>query len=126
VIVLGGVVVVSAIAALLLRHGPASYAYVFKGGDLTEVVNIAAAIDSYSIFVGSDGLNENDSFSEGFNVLEVERGRIRVSKADCPDGICIRQGWRSGGLMPIVCLPNRMVVTFEGGDAGDNIDAEVG
>ena len=44
-------------------------------------------------------------------------GGIRVSFADCPDQICVDQGWLSGGRIPIVCLPHRLVIELvEGGD----------
>ena len=46
----------------------------------------------------------------GVNVLEMEQGRIRVVEADCPDQICVRQGWAEDGL------PNRVVIEL--GPAG--------
>ncbi len=52
----------------------------------------------------------------GVNVLEMEQGRIRVVEADCPDQICVRQGWAEDGLLPVVCLPNRVVIEL--GPAG--------
>jgi len=99
----------------MLRQVPMSYARIYKDGALTETVNLSVATDPYTIDIHG---------SSGFNILEVEHGRIRVSKADCPDGICIRQGWVSGGLVPIVCFPNRLVITFEGNEA--DVDAVVG
>ena len=60
------------------------------------------------------------------NVIAVEQGRIRMLSADCPDGSCVRQGWISGGIFPIVCLPNRVVITLEHGDNRSNVDAVVG
>jgi len=110
--VLGGVVIASAVAALLVWRVPVSYARIYKDGILTEAVNLAAVAEGYTIVV------------EG-NAIEVEPGRIRVSDADCPDVLCVRQGWARGGLVPIVCLPNRLVIVFDGGGDGD-VDAVVG
>ena len=119
-LVLGGIVVVSVIAALLLGQAPMSHAsagsaFIYQNSLLTESVNLVSVKEPYTI----DILGNN-----GFNKLEVENGRIRVLEADCPDGICKRQGWVSGGLIPIVCLPHRLVITFEGGISG--VDAVVG
>jgi len=119
-LVLGGIMAVSVIAALLLGQAPMSHAFagsanIYKDGVLTESVNLASVKESYTIDILGNS---------GFNMLEVELGRIRVLEADCPDGICKRQGWVSGGLIPIVCLPHRLVITFEGGTAG--VDAIVG
>jgi hypothetical protein len=59
------------------------------------------------------------------NIIDVEQGRIRISEANCPNEACVRQGWKNGGIIPIVCLPHRLVITFEGGDE-TNIDAIIG
>jgi len=115
--------VASVVVALLLGQVPQSFARIYKDSKLTETVNLAEITGSFTITVeGSvDARGEND-----FNVIEAERGRIRMLKADCPDGICKRQGWISGGVMPIVCLPNRVVITLEGGESDADVDAVVG
>jgi len=69
-------------------------------------------------------LNQNAVFQAPHNTVEVEAGRVRVSQADCPDQICVRQGWISDGTVPIVCLPNQLIVQIEGG--GKRLDAQTG
>jgi len=113
--VLVGVVMASAVVALLLGRVTVSYARIYKAGELTEVVNLSVVTEPYSIVLHDD---------LGLNVVEVEPGRVSISKSDCPDGICVRQGWISGGLVPIVCLPNRVIITLDGGDS--DVDAIVG
>ena len=46
----------------------------------------------------------------GTNVCEIRDGQVRMTKADCPDQLCIKQGafGANGGM--IVCLPNRIVI----------------
>jgi len=56
------------------------------------------------------------------NVVEVAGGRVRVADADCPDRLCVRQGWISRDGESIVCLPHKLIVTVRGGEAG--LDAE--
>ena len=121
IIVLGAIVIACAVAVMLLMQVPASYARIYKDGVVTETVNLAAVTNSYAFIVYG---NAEIGGSDGFNILEVEHGRIRVSKADCADGDCIRMGWVSGGAIPIICLPNRLVVAFERGDS--DVDAIVG
>ena len=56
---------------------------------------------------------------QGFlNVVEVSGGRVRVREADCPDRLCVRQGWISYDGESIVCLPHKLIVTVRG-TAGD-------
>ena len=47
----------------------------------------------------------------GVNVLRVADGKISVVSADCPSQDCVRHTPSNSGA-PIVCLPNRLVVTF--------------
>lgn len=58
----------------------------------------------------------------GFNVIVVAGGSVRVSEADCPDQICVRQGEIFGSGESIVCLPHRLVIRLEGTD-DEGLDA---
>ena len=48
------------------------------------------------------------------NTIAVEPGRICVRDATCRDQVCVSQGWISSGILPIVCLPNALVIQVEG------------
>ena len=37
-------------------------------------------------------------------------------EADCPDQVCVRQGWVQDRTVPIVCLPHRLVIEIVGGE----------
>ena len=116
-ILLGVIVILSAIAAFQLGQTSASLAFIHKNGELTDTVNIAAVTAPFTKTIESGG---------NVNVIAIEHGRIRMLSANCPDGTCVRQGWISGGVFPIVCLPNRVVITLEGDDNGSGVDAVVG
>ena len=60
----------------------------------------------------------------GSNTITVRDGRICVSHATCPDQVCVKQGWVSTDAIPIVCLPNGLVIQIKGGDR--DIDAQTG
>ena len=49
----------------------------------------------------------------GSNTILVQPGRICVSEADCPDRICVYQGWLTDDPIPIVCLPHRLVIALK-------------
>jgi hypothetical protein len=55
------------------------------------------------------------------NTVEIKDHMIRVSEADCPDKTCVKSGWLSSSAMPIVCLPNRLVIEFS--DEESEVDA---
>ena len=50
---------------------------------------------------------------DGYNVVTVKDGKIAVTDASCPDHYCMARGFCTGGT-PIVCLPNRLVISFAG------------
>ncbi len=56
----------------------------------------------------------------GKNVVTVKDGKVAVTEASCPDGICMGRGWCSGGVQ-IVCLPNRLVLEFTGEQTVDGV-----
>ena len=51
-------------------------------------------------------------YGNSSNTIEIEDGRIRVKEAQCPDKTCVHTGWLSSSAMPIVCLPNHLVISF--------------
>ena len=59
----------------------------------------------------------------GINRIAVEQGRIRVVEADCPDQICVQQGWASDSRLPIVCLPNKVVIQLR--DLEDKTEIQI-
>ena len=57
----------------------------------------------------------------GETIITVTNGEVFVSRADCPDQICVQHGplQKNGG--PIICLPNRL--TIEWAENASQIDA---
>jgi hypothetical protein len=55
-------------------------------------------------------------YGNSSNTIEIKDGRIRVHSAECPDKTCVNTGWLSSASMPIVCLPNHLVIEFSDSD----------
>lgn len=111
-----GAVAASA-AWLLFRDGgtPSPTARISRDGVLLEEINLDQ-VDAPQSFVLED--------ESGSNTVTVEKGRIRISAADCPDQICVKQGWISGGTAPIVCLPHKLMIEIVNG--GGDLDGAAG
>lgn len=104
-------------AFVLLRpEKEGTVARITLDGELIQEIDLSAVTQSYTFTVDGPG-----GFS---NTLQVEPGRIRVVEAGCPDQVCVNQGYISDGTVPIVCLPNKLVVEITGG--GDGLDAAAG
>ena len=119
-IVLAALVVVAAASAAFLLFGRGEtqrpVARITVNGTLVNEV----ALDSDSLpqtftYEGPGGFS---------NTIVAEPGRIRVEAAGCPDQVCVNQGWISDGTVPIVCLPNKLIIEITGG--GDGLDAATG
>ena len=73
------------------------FACIFEDGKLVHKIDLTQVTRSYSIEL------------EG-NIVFVEKGKISIIEADCPDKLCIKQGAIENGARPIVCLPNNVVI----------------
>lgn len=46
------------------------------------------------------------------NTITIENSEIFISSAECPDKTCVNMGKLKSENMPIVCLPNRLIIRF--------------
>lgn len=113
------VVIVLASAAFLLLHGAsgARIAHITIDGEQIREIDLRQVWLPYTFTVEGPG-----GFS---NTIRVEHGRICVESAGCPDQICVKQGYISDDLIPIVCLPNRLMIEITG-EGGTGLDAAAG
>ncbi|MBO5371337.1 MAG: NusG domain II-containing protein [Lachnospiraceae bacterium] len=51
------------------------------------------------------------------NILKIQDGTADVTKASCPDHLCVHQKSISRENETIVCLPNQVVIEIEGAKA---------
>ena len=79
---------------------------IYLDGKLIESIDLNAVDAPYDFTVESE---------YGSNTVHVEYGGISVTAADCPDKVCVRQGVVRDSLLPIVCLPHRLVIRLEDG-----------
>lgn len=80
-----------------------------------------AEITSHGKLIKTVSLDIDQQFTvDGHNTVTVKDGKIAVTWADCPDGYCVSRGFRSSGG-DIVCLPNRLVISFVGEQEIDGI-----
>ncbi|MDR0223393.1 MAG: NusG domain II-containing protein [Oscillospiraceae bacterium] len=106
--VVGAAAVIAAVAAVSLIAwvwiGGVEFdepvARIYKNGEPVYTVYLSRITAPYEINV------------EDANVIEVRKGEIGVTRADCPDKLCVKTGFVSGAV-PVVCLPNRLEIRIE-------------
>ncbi len=89
---------------------------IYQYGELVEEVRLDQVTEPYTIpLSGEDGAE---------NLVEVAPGRVRMQSANCPDQVCVNQGWISDASVPVVCLPHQVVLEITGGES--HADAAAG
>ncbi len=119
-IVLIAVLLCVCLAASILVLGgktQSTTAHLYQGGALVRTIDLSQVNEPFSFTVEGPA---------GSNTVQVESGRIRVSHADCPDQVCVHQGWISNSVAPIVCLPNQLVIQIGGSPSETEIDGVSG
>lgn len=83
-------------------HDTLLYAEIYQQGKLLQTIPLSTVTESYSFSVEDDDGNEN--------IIAVRPGSIGITSATCPDKLCVHQGFIENSLLPITCLPNRLVI----------------
>lgn len=102
----GWVILFVAIALLLLgiillRSNSSSLVGIWQDGELLYTIDPWSVTEPYEILL---------FYEAGHSVVQVDRGTVRISYADCPTKECVKQGVLMAGGGTIVCLPNRIVI----------------
>lgn len=104
---IGAILFLLAFASLLyilLPHNQADgyIADIYQDGKLLTSIPLSDVENTYTFTVtGASGCQ---------NQVEVRPGSIGILSADCPDKLCVHQGFISDSRIPITCLPNRLVI----------------
>lgn len=108
IVLFSAVLIVAAAAVFFIssRRPGGAVANVYQNGVKIRSIELSDVTEAYTFVV--EGSVEN--------TVAVEHGRICVLSATCPDQICVKQGWLYGGAVPIVCLPNSLVIEIETAD----------
>ena len=95
-------VCISSLFILLPRKAGTSYtAELYLHGTLVDSIDLNAVTEIRTIELSADGHT---------NVVEIRPGSIGIISADCPDQICVHQGFISDSALPITCLPHDVII----------------
>lgn len=77
-----------------------------QDGKIIKTIDLSKVSKAEEIRVSSE--------SDHYNIIKVEKGRIRFIDADCPDKICIKAGWLKKPGDSAACLPHKIIITIQG------------
>ena len=105
IFILCAVAVISAVFCVLIlrssKQGEQPVAEIYINGKLADSIPLNSVKETYRFTV------DNES---GSNMVEVRPGAIGIVSADCPDKICVKQGFITDSHLPVTCLPHRLVI----------------
>lgn len=99
------------LGCFLIAGNSGTTAVIYQDGQELQRVDLSAVETPYTITVHGENGEEN--------VILIEPGAISMQTASCPDQLCVQRGDVSGGGLPIVCLPNHVVIEITGAVESD-------
>ena len=51
--------------------------------------------------------------SAGEYIVEFQDGKVRMLLSHCPDKICMNEGWTETPSRPVICLPQKIIISVE-------------
>lgn len=81
------------------------YAVIYVKGELYKKVILTENMKKESFDIKTD---------LGENIVEVEKGGVRIIDSDCPDKICVKDGFKDKPGDVLVCLPHKVVIEIKG------------
>ena len=82
------------------------------------VVKVSAGEKKYEYSIDNDGVYRVDGIL-GQTVFEIKDGKIHIVESPCKNKTCINQGYH----LPLVCLPNDVIISVEDSGAKGEYDA---
>jgi hypothetical protein len=81
---------------------------------VSKVTNGTVLIQYENKIIGRYPLDANKKIvfngALGKMEIEIKNGRVRMIESKCPLHLCVKQGWISSPSVPIVCVPNKIIV----------------
>lgn len=99
---------VGASAYIYTHKSEGSSAYIYQDGTLIQTIDLSKVKAPYTFDV-------TNSAGET-NTIEVRPGEIGIIKASCPDKVCVHMGFIKNDMLPITCLPNKLVIKIQSGE----------
>jgi len=95
-------VICSVLSVILWTWQPTGQtAAIYSDGQLFCYIDLNSPNDWHDVTV---------TYGNGENTIHMDADGVSVSAASCPDQLCVKQGTLCN--IPIVCLPNRLVIKW--------------
>ena len=106
------------LAALVLAVAASGAWILFRDGSVSSprvVIEVDGEVYCEYDMDEVDGIVPVSTPNGGENRVYVQDDLVFMDSANCPDKLCVKQGVIRDSSVPIVCLPNKVIVRIEGG-----------
>lgn len=109
------VIIVALIAVSLLSSGIILYSSA-QNKYQSKYIEISAKGDLYKRIDFNSSTEETIDLKTdlGENIIKISNGKVQILDADCPDKVCVKDGYISKPGQSLVCLPHKVVIEIKG------------
>ena len=119
-------IIVSAVWIMLVKNDKGETVTIVSGGQTIWTGDLSSINGEVILTVINDPSNDKSPYVvEGispqgshYNVVKITREGACIIDSDCATHICMHEGITNSPAKPVVCLPNRLMITVTG-DAPD-------
>lgn len=90
------------------------YAVIYQNGREMMRIDLDNARDNSFVIAGNKGAS---------NTITIKDHDIYFSDASCPHKLCVKQGSATKSHIPVICLPNKLMILIENTTEGGEYDA---
>lgn len=108
--------VVIACIIVISSIGVFAYMNIVKGSHhIAEIKQDGKVIRTFDLDKIDTAEEIKITYKDGYNIIRIETGRIRIVDADCPDKLCVKTGWITESGQSVICLPHKLIIKIQGG-----------
>ena len=107
---------IAAIAIFVLSFAAYNLYHVKQHNDILSVVvyQDKKPLKSFKLNIASEDYSFEAKNEFGFNIINVQKGAVFISDADCKNKDCVKIGKISKVNDFIICLPHKLLIRIEG------------
>lgn len=104
IVLILGIFLSSIVASIMiLRPSEGTIVEIVQDSDILYTLDLSSTTDQ----------DIDIEYNGSHNIVTISNGEIFISKADCHDNTCVKTGVLKSESLPIVCLPNHLIIRFK-------------
>lgn len=90
---------------IIFRNSENSEVEIIQDGNVIYIFDLSDTPDQIIKIPSPDGKSSN--------TVCISDGKIFISEAECPDKTCVKSGFLKSEGLPLVCLPNKLIIKYK-------------